>query len=112
MMATEVHVIGGDGGEGARLAAFTGLGGVGVLDTMEIVEWRPPVSCRVRHVGRLLIGQGGFDVIRDLAHTCTFVWWERLELSQVAALAWPLVRPALRWGLERSLRRFGPAFPP
>jgi hypothetical protein len=106
MVGTEVHVLGGDGGLGSRLAAFTGIGGVGVLDTMDIVEWRPPVCCRVRHVGKLIVGHGGFRVIRDAPHTCTFLWWERLELPAVGAVAWPWMRPAVRWGLARSLRRF------
>lgn len=106
MLGTEVRVLGGDGGLGSRLAAFTGIGRVGVLDTMEIVEWRPPVCCRVRHVGKWIVGQGGFRVIRDVPHACTFVWWERLQLPAMGALVWPWMRPAVRWGLDRSLRRF------
>jgi hypothetical protein len=106
MTGTEVHIIHGNGGPGSRLAAFTGVGGVGVLDTMDIVEWLPPECCRVRHVGRLIVGEGGFHVIRDGPRACTFVWWERLQLPALGASAWPLLRPAVRWGFDRSLRRF------
>jgi hypothetical protein len=106
MLGTEVHVLSGDGGQGSRLAAFTGLRGVGVLDTMEIVEWCPPSCCRVRHTGKLIVGDGGFRVIRRDPYACTVVWWERLVLPAVAEWVWPLVRPAFLWGLRSSLSRF------
>lgn len=106
MLGTEVHVIRGDGGAGSELAAFTGLCGVGFLDRMEIVDFRPPTCCRVRHAGGLVSGEGGFHVIACGPHAATFVWWERLELPTGGGLVWPAVRPAFRWGLQRSLTRF------
>ena len=106
MLGTEVHVLSGDGGLGSRVAAFTGIGGVGVLDTMEVVEWRPPRCCRVRHLGGLVSGEGGFQVIADQRGSSLLRWWERLELPPGGSLAWPVVRPAFRWGLQRSLERF------
>ena len=106
MLGTEVHVLSGDGGLGSRIAAFTGLGGVGVLDTMEVVEWRPPRSCRVRHLGGLIEGDGGFQVIAAERGSSLLHWWERLKLPPGGSLVWPVVRPAFRWGLQRSLERF------
>jgi hypothetical protein len=106
MLGTEVYLLSGDGGLGSTLAAFTGIGGVGVLDTMEIIEWQPPLCCRVRHVGKLIVGHGGFRVIRRDPYACTFVWWERLVLPALGALVWPVLRPAFRWALCRSLNRF------
>jgi hypothetical protein len=106
MLGTEVHLLSGDGGLGSRLAAFTGFRGVGVLDTMEVIEWQPPQCCRVRHTGELVIGEGGFHVVRRDPYASTFVWWERLILPSGSSLVWPIVRPAFLWGLRRSLTRF------
>lgn len=107
MIGTTVRVTGGDGrGPGSELAAFTGLGGVGVLDTMEIVEWRPPVRCSVRHTGTVVRGTGGFRVAAIDADTSEFTWWERFELPTLLAVGWPLARPAVESGLRRSLRAF------
>lgn len=96
MLGTEVHVLSGDGGLGSRVAAFTGIGGVGVLDTMEVVEWRPPRCCRVRHLGGPVRGEGGFQVIAAERRSSLLHWWGRLELPPGGSLAWPAVRPAFR----------------
>ncbi|MDA3626250.1 SRPBCC family protein [Saccharopolyspora oryzae] len=106
MLGTEVHPVGAADGPGGQLVAVTGFGGVGFVDRMEIVEWRPPQSCRVRHFGELVVGDGGFDVVRCGNAASTFVWWERLTPPTGAALVWPLVRPAFTWGMRRSLAAF------
>lgn len=106
MLGTEVHVISGAGGLGSRLAAFTGFRGLGFLDTMEIVEWKPPQCCRVRHTGGLVAGEGGFQVVGAEPDGSIFVWWEQLELPPGGSIAWPAVRPAFTWGLRRSLTQF------
>ncbi|GAB2660376.1 SRPBCC family protein [Saccharopolyspora gloriosae] len=107
MLGTTVHVVSGDGGRGTTLAAFTGLRGVGFLDTMEIIEMRVPLCCRVRHTGALVSGEGGFRVIaRGESDESTFVWWEDLATPAGTGMMWPVVRPAFTWGLRRSLDRF------
>ncbi|MGP4019228.1 SRPBCC family protein [Saccharopolyspora sp. 5N708] len=106
MLGTDVQVLGGSGGPGTRLLAVTGYRGFGVVDRMEIVGWRPPQSCRVRHCGDLLVGDGGFDVVRCGNAASTFVWWERLALPTGGVLVWPVVRPAFAWGMRRSLSAF------
>lgn len=109
MLGTEVYVVAGDGrGPGSRLVAFTGIGGLGFLDTMEITHWEPPRRCDVRHTGRLVRGTGGFEVRPHGANSTRFTWYERLELplGPLGALGWPVVAPAYRWGLRRSLRTF------
>ena len=109
MLGTDVHLISGDGGPGSRLAAFTGVRDIGVLDTMEIVGWDPPRSCRVRHTGDFVRGAGGFHVTEVTGRGwdgALFTWWENLELPPGAVLAWPFVRLAFAWGLRRSLDRF------
>lgn len=109
ILGTRVTVQGpGDGRRlGARLAAFTGVGPVGFTDPMAVVEWDPPRRCVVTHLGRVVRGEGVFEVAALGPARSEFRWTERLELplGAVGRLGWPLVRPAFRCGVEFSLRR-------
>jgi carbon monoxide dehydrogenase subunit G len=112
MLATDVRTLGGDAqGLGGRLEARTGLrlGGRrrGVVDTMEISRWDPPRAVEVRHTGRVVRGSGVFEV-RPAGSGSTFAWTERLDLplGWLGRRGWPLVRPFMRAGVRRSLRRF------
>jgi hypothetical protein len=109
MLATRVRpTSGGDGRRlGATLEAVTGLGPAGVTDRMEVVEWTPPRRCVVRHLGRVVRGEGVFEVLPLGAGRARFVWSELLDLplGRVGAAGWPLVRPAFRAGVAYSLRR-------
>lgn len=108
ILATQVRLVDGDGESvGSKVAAVTGIGGVGVSDTMEIVEWEPPQRCVVRHTGRLVRGLGIFEVLPR--NGCSvFSWAEELTLplGVVGQLGWPLVRPAMRAGMDLSVQRF------
>jgi hypothetical protein len=109
MLGTRVHVTSGDGaGVGSELAAFTGLGGVGFLDTMRITEWQPPRRCLVEHTGALVRGEGVFEVADRGAAGATVIWVERLDLplGAVGVAGYALLRPAFAAGVTRSLRRF------
>jgi carbon monoxide dehydrogenase subunit G len=108
MLGTRVEVEGAGEGRhlGARLRAVTGIGPFGVTDPMEIVEWEPPRRCVVRHTGRIVRGDGVFEVVPLGPHRAQFLWSERLDLplGAVGALGWRVVAPAVRLGLARSLR--------
>ena len=110
MLGTDVKVTRGDGTSvGSELAATTGVGPLGVTDTMEIVGWDPPHRATVRHTGRVVRGSGVFTVLErrtdDGREASTFVWSEQLDLplGALGALGWPLVKPAFAWGVKRSL---------
>lgn len=109
MLGTRVRPIGdGDGRRlGATVEAVTGIGPVAVTDRMEIVEWAPPRRCVVRHLGRVVRGEGVFEVLPLGPERARFRWSERLDLplGRLGALGWPLVRPAFRAGMAFSLRR-------
>ena len=93
--------------EGASIAAFTGVGRVGITDPMTIVVWEPPRRCVVRHTGRIVRGSGAFEV-QDLApERSRVVWseWLDLPLGIVGRLGWLVVRPLTRLGVAASLRR-------
>lgn len=109
MLGTRVEVAGGGEGRhlGAALRAVTGVGPFGITDTMDIVEWEPPVRCVVRHTGRVVRGDGVFEVVPLGPDRARFLWTERLDLplGAVGRLGWPLVVPVFRAGVLASLHR-------
>ena len=114
MLGTRVDVMSaGDGRElGARLRAVTGAGPVAFADTMEIVEWTVPEEggprrCVVRHTGKVVRGDGVFEVVELAPARARFVWSELLDLplGSIGRLGWVVVRPAFRAGVAHSLRR-------
>jgi hypothetical protein len=109
MLGTDVKVVEGNGRSvGSKLAAFTGLAGIGFTDTMEITTWEPPVRCGVLHVGKVVKGTGTFQVLDKGANRSVFVWAEHLTLpfGPLGKLGWPLVKPAFTLGLRHSLNKF------
>lgn len=109
MLGTRVAVTtGGDGRSlGAQLRAVTGVGPLGITDTMEIVEWEPPKRCVVRHTGRVVRGDGVFEVVPLGPRRSRFLWTEQLDLplGVLGRLGWPVVKPIFRAGVVSSLRR-------
>lgn len=108
MLGTRVRGTALDGqGVGGGIEAFSGVGRLGFLDTMEITVWEPPHRCHVLHTGRLVRGTGEFDVRPRGDGLSTFVWREDLELplGLLGRLAWPLVRPVFRAGVKASLTK-------
>ena len=97
----------GGSGEGASIAAFTGLGRLGILDTMTITVWEPPHRCVVRHTGRVIRGSGALQVKTLTARRSRVVWseWFDLPLGRLGRIGWPLARPLVRAALTLSLRR-------
>lgn len=109
MLGTRVSVVRGDGRSvGSRLAAFTGVRGVGFTDTFEITTWEPPLRCTVRHLGNVIRGTGAFHVHPKGPQSSTFVWSESLRppFGPLGRLGWPVATPAFSVGLRESLRRF------
>jgi hypothetical protein len=109
MLGTKVRGTAQDGqGVGGGIEAFTGLGRVGFLDTMEITLWDPPRRCEVLHTGRVVRGTGVFAVEERPGGLSRFVWQEDLDLPLgiVGRLGWPLVRPFFAAGVQASLRKF------
>ena len=109
MLGTTVAVTAGDGAAvGSTLAARTGIGRVGFLDTMTITAWDPPRCCAVLHTGRVVRGTGEFQVTPLGPDRSRFTWSEVLELplGAVGRAGWPVVRPLFLAGVRRSLARF------
>jgi len=108
MLGTRVWSDGPSEGVGAQLSAFTGVGRLGFLDTMEITEWEPPRLVRVLHTGRVVRGPGIFEVLALPEGRSRFVWREELDLplGAVGRAGFAVVGPVFAVGVERSLRRF------
>jgi len=100
------RVRGGEG-LGASVVAWTGIGPIGFTDTMVITQWDPPRRCVVRHTGRVVRGDGIFEVV-PCGTTCEFRWIEQLQLplGALGRLGWRVVGPLAQRGLDASLRRF------
>jgi carbon monoxide dehydrogenase subunit G len=103
--ATQVH---GGTGVGAQVVARTAVGPVGFTDTMIITEWDPPRRCVVRHTGRVVRGDGIFEVIPH-GELTEFRWTELVELPLPAALQRGSARQATqflgRWAVAPLARR-------
>ena len=95
-------------GVGASIAAWTGVGPVGFLDTMDITKWDPPRACHVLHTGTIVRGTGAFEVEPRGDGLATFVWSEDLDLpfGVVGRLGWPVARPVFAAGVQASLKKF------
>lgn len=109
MLGTKVEAVNGDGQElGAELAAFTGVGKLGFLDTMVITRWEPPYRVDVLHTGNFVKGTGTMEVLGLPDGASRFVWSEDLELPLgiVGKLGWPIAKLPFRYGVQRSLNRF------
>lgn len=96
-------------GKGILIFAFTGLFPklypklrLGILDTMEITNFKPPVLCEVVHIGRVIRGTGQFKLIKTKNGTI-FNWQENLIAPSIFLI---VMKPVLLLGVWLSLRRF------
>ena len=112
MLGTRVRVTGGNGGAGTTLRAVTGVGPLGFADPMEIVDWAVPDGdgprrCVVRHTGRVVRGEGVFEVVPLGSERSRVLWSELLDVpfGALGRAVWMLVRPVAKAGVLVSLRR-------
>ena len=110
MLGTRLYPLAGDTPVpevGSRLAALTGLRGLGILDLMEVTVFEPPRRWETRHTGAVIRGRGIFTVDPSRPGSCVATWVEEVDLplGLLGRVAWPVARPAVAWGLRRSLRR-------
>ena len=96
-------------GKGVLIFAFTGLFPklypnlkLGILDTMEITKWKPPVICEVVHIGRVIRGTGKFE-LKSVRGGTVFYWQEEILAPAIVLL---FIKPMLLIGVWLSLRRF------
>jgi uncharacterized protein YndB with AHSA1/START domain len=91
---------------GSRLVAFTGIAGVGFLDTMVVSEYDPPHRWVTDKDGDLLRGIGIMQV-EPLPNGSRVTWANELELpfGVIGQVGWLAAKPIARFVLQLSLRR-------
>jgi hypothetical protein len=91
-------------GVGTTIAAFTGIGKLGVMDYMVVTSWQPPHLCDVLHTGKIIKGTGRFQLVALDADTTRFDWSEEILAPRVLFL---LIAPGLYAGVRISLTKLG-----
>lgn len=91
-------------GVGTTIAAFTGIGKLGVMDHMVVTSWQPPHICDVLHTGKIIKGTGRFQLVAIDADTTRFDWSEEILAPRVLFL---LIAPGLYAGVRISLTKLG-----
>jgi len=91
-------------GVGTTIAAFTGIGKLGVMDHMVVTSWQPPHICDVLHTGKIIKGTGRFELVAIDAETTRFNWSEEILAPRAVFL---LIAPGLYAGVRISLTKLG-----
>ena len=107
MLGTRVRVTRGDGGVGTTLRAVTGVGPLGVVDTMDVVEFDAPAEGTPAARKSDSAPESRFEVVPLGPHRCRFTFTELIDLplGTLGRLGWPVARPVIRAGFVASLRR-------
>lgn len=87
-------------GVGTTIAAFTGIGKLGVMDHMQVTRWEPPFICDVLHTGKIIKGTGRFQLTATDVQTTRFDWSEEILAPRAVFL---LIAPGLYAGVRISL---------
>ncbi|MBC7546532.1 SRPBCC family protein [Candidatus Saccharibacteria bacterium] len=100
-------VLGGQAA-GGSISAFTGIGRFGFVDTMTIVEWKPPHRCRMHHTGRVVRGDGVFEVTPHGDNGSIFSWAETviLPFGVIGKIGWIITKPITLFAIGLALKRF------
>jgi hypothetical protein len=109
MIGTRLYPVQSDAGcpqVGSRIAAFTGIGGIGVLDTMTVIAYEPPRRWVVAKDGDLLRGTGTMRVT-PITGGCRAEWINELTVpfGLLGRLAFLVVRPVAALALRACLSR-------
>ena len=87
-------------GVGTTIAAFTGIGKLGVMDHMQVTRWDPPFICDVLHTGTIIKGTGRFQLTALDSQKTRFDWSEEILAPRALFL---LIAPGLYAGVRISL---------
>jgi len=87
-------------GVGTSIAAFTGIGKLGIMDHMTVTSWNPPTICDVVHTGAIIKGTGRFELTALSGNSTRFDWSEEILAPRAIFL---LIAPGLYAGVRISL---------
>ena len=101
MLQTKVWVTSQESeGVGTSIAAFTGIGKLGIMDHMTVTSWEPPTVCDVLHTGKIIKGTGRFQLSALTPQSTRFDWSEDILAPRALFL---LIAPGLYIGVRISL---------
>jgi hypothetical protein len=105
---TKVRVVSGDGGVGTMIEAITTVGPAVLKDEMRVDRLDPPYEVRVVHCGVMLRGPGVMRCTPMAGDRTQLVWheWFQLPSGLAGKVAWPVLWPGSKVGLNFALRRF------
>ena len=105
---TRVRLVSGDGGEGSLIEAVTALGPAVLRDEMRVDRLDPPYEVRVIHCGKVLRGPGVMRCTPLAGDRTQMVWheWFQVPAGMAGRIAWPVMWPGSKLGLNFALRRF------
>jgi hypothetical protein len=109
MTGTSVRVTRGDGRSvGSRILGRTAMGPIGFDDPMEITGWERPRRVQVHHLGRVVKGDGVFEVeaLPDGSSRFHWVEWIDVPLGTLGLVGFTVGRPVLARVILPSLRSF------
>ena len=95
-------------GVGVTVRCPTNLLGITVEDVMRVTRYDAPVALEVTHLGRVITGDGGFELEEVDAVSTRVQWWEEVDppLGALGELgASRVVLPVLRRIFGHSLAR-------
>ena len=87
-------------GVGTSIAAFTGIGKLGIMDHMTVTSWNPPTVCDVVHTGAIIKGTGRFELTALSENSTRFDWSDEILAPRAIFL---LIAPGLYAGVRISL---------
>ena len=87
-------------GVGTSIAAFTGVGKLGIMDHMTVTSWNPPHVCDVLHTGKIIKGTGRFELTALSTQSTRFDWSEEVLAPRAVFL---FIAPSLYAGVRISL---------
>ena len=87
-------------GIGTSIAAFTGIGKLGIMDHMTVTSWNPPTICDVVHTGAIINGTGRFELTALSENSTRFDWSEEILAPRALFLH---IAPGLYAGVRISL---------
>ena len=113
MLGTKVERTKNNGiGIGGEINAWTGFWKIGFNDPMEITKWEEPKVVDMKHLGKVVKGEGSMIVEKIDDNNSKFIWSETIELpfSIFGLIGWFFIKPFFVLAIKHSLKKFALTF--
>ena len=113
MLGTKVERTKNNGiGVGGEINAWTGFWKIGFNDPMVITKWEEPKVVDMKHLGKVVKGEGSMIVEKIDENNSKFIWSETIELpfSIFGLIGWFFIKPFFVLAIKHSLKKFALTF--